>query len=509
MLRLVARCSCSKLQLESQPSRFVVLPSSHCSEPSTVPLPQTIFWQVGPQVVPLGGSHVSGATTQPSPHVLALQTLLTQMFAPPHDAHAASTVPVSHFWPLSPAGVPVGPVTTVHFSGLALQRAEPGHESGDVVHENVQSGLQPEPATLFAVPQSHCSPVSILPLPQLAVWHTPFMHLPPFMQAVPLAGGVPVSHFWPGEPLMVMAVHVLVPAQRSAVVQELGESVHENVQLASHPVPGPLPAPKSHCSPDSTIPSPHWAETHTPPLHTLPAAASATPPSTLPPHMVPLASGVPAAQVCVVSLHVPWPAHGSLGAQFLVGSVDTQTKVQVALHPSPDVPFLLPSSHSSGEVTKPSPQTAGLHVMLRQIMPVPHEVPSAGGAPVMHVWFAVHVAVPVHGLLLLHDVPPSLEQTQLQSLVHGSPAVPFLDPSSHCSGASCTPLPHMALVESCVISASEEVASPPPSSAGGVTLFEPPPPQPVNEAKTTPPDTTAETASQRARRMGALPLRAD
>ena len=65
--------------------------------PCCKPSPQTIFWQVALQVVPLGGSHVSGGTTQLSPQVLALQTLVTQMSPPPHMAQAASTVPGSHF----------------------------------------------------------------------------------------------------------------------------------------------------------------------------------------------------------------------------------------------------------------------------------------------------------------------------------------------------------------------------------------------------------------------------
>src|ERR1700722_18429279 len=258
MVSEVARCSSSKLQFESQPSRFVVLPSSHCSLPCRMPLPQAMVLQFGSQVVPFGGSHCSGATTQPSPQMLALQTLATQMSPPPHIAHCASTVPVSHFCPLSVAATVPGPLTTVHTCGLALQAAAPGHESlGARGHEKVQSGLHPVPATLFAVTPSHCSPLSTVPLPQRAVLHPPPWHVPLFMHGVPFASGAPSTHFCPGELPMVKAVQALVPPQASTVTHELGDVVHENVQLASHPVPGPLPAPKSHCSPGSTTPSPH------------------------------------------------------------------------------------------------------------------------------------------------------------------------------------------------------------------------------------------------------------
>src|SRR4051812_37481158 len=65
---VVARCPCSNLQLASQPSRFVMLPSSHCS--------------------PLGSSR------KLSPHEESLHTAPRQMLPTPHVAPSALSVPV-------------------------------------------------------------------------------------------------------------------------------------------------------------------------------------------------------------------------------------------------------------------------------------------------------------------------------------------------------------------------------------------------------------------------------
>ena len=83
----LARCSCSNRQFESQPSRFVRLPSSHCSLPDRTPSPQTMFWQLLSQVIPLGGSHCSPGSTAPLPHRLGRQAPWRQ------------TLPVSHAVP--------------------------------------------------------------------------------------------------------------------------------------------------------------------------------------------------------------------------------------------------------------------------------------------------------------------------------------------------------------------------------------------------------------------------
>src|SRR5688572_28911464 len=67
---VLTRWHCSNLQLPSQPSRFVVLPSSHCSVPSRTALPHTMFWHVAEHVAVFGGSHCSPfvVLTKPSPH---------------------------------------------------------------------------------------------------------------------------------------------------------------------------------------------------------------------------------------------------------------------------------------------------------------------------------------------------------------------------------------------------------------------------------------------------------
>src|SRR5207245_1725104 len=134
----------------------------------------------------------------------------------------------------------------------------------------------------------------------------------------------------------------------------------------------------------STTPSPHDGATQTPPLHTLPAAASLAIPASLPgPQLVPSPTGVPAVQTCVVSLHVPCPAHGSLGAQSRVGSAVTHEYLHVVSQPSPLV--ALPSSHSSGAVTIPSPHVDVVHVPPLHTCPAPHDCPSPSGVPALHV----------------------------------------------------------------------------------------------------------------------------
>jgi hypothetical protein len=238
------------------------------------------FWQVALQVVPFGGSQVSGGTMQLSPQTLGLQALATQMSPPlgavgtEHAAHMASTVPVPHFCPL----FPVGPERVWQTWGVALHGSALGHtfeESGFVEQLNVQSGSQPEPVTLFDATQSHCSPGSRVPLPQLVVTQRWLWHMPPLGQAVMSDAGIPTTHFWP-EPIVpfpgtgtLMVVHLFVPAHGSGVRQSsLGASVHEKVQFVSQPVPRPLAAPKSHCSGGSTIPSPQLTEMQLPDSHT-------------------------------------------------------------------------------------------------------------------------------------------------------------------------------------------------------------------------------------------------
>ena len=57
---------------------------------------------------------------------------------------------------------------------------------------------------------------------------------------------------------------------------------------------------------------------------------------------------------------------------------------QFAVQPSPGVPFSRPSSHCSGDTTKPSPQVSVVHVPDRQIFCVPHGVPFASITAPVH-----------------------------------------------------------------------------------------------------------------------------
>ncbi len=109
------------------------------------------------------------------------------------------------------------------------------------------------------LPSSHCSPVSMVPFPQLALVHCPPLQTRPFApHEVPSGGGAPFVHFWPLSPFgPVTELHVAVPAQTLLLMQLFGLVVHENLQSVSQPDPGRfLPAPKSHCSPLLTTPSP-------------------------------------------------------------------------------------------------------------------------------------------------------------------------------------------------------------------------------------------------------------
>src|SRR5262249_2334158 len=65
------RWHCSNLHELSQPSRFVVLPSSHCSVPARTPSPHVMLLHVAEHVAVFGGSHCSppAVSMKPSPHV--------------------------------------------------------------------------------------------------------------------------------------------------------------------------------------------------------------------------------------------------------------------------------------------------------------------------------------------------------------------------------------------------------------------------------------------------------
>ncbi len=125
--------------------------------------------------------------------------------------------------------------------------------------------------------------------------------------------------------------------------------------------------PSSHCSAPARTPSPQtifWQVEYWPPRQTLP-----------PPQAVPSARGLRDPQRCVESLQVEAPWQGSVGAQLRVESVERQTNLHDALQPA--VPSFLPSSHSSGAVTMPSPQTGAWQAPSRQIFPPPQSAPAA------------------------------------------------------------------------------------------------------------------------------------
>src|SRR4051812_14394729 len=158
-----------------------------------------------------------------------------------------------------------------------------------------------QPSRFVRFPSSHCSPAERLPSPQTMLWQS-------LSQVVPFGG--------------------------------------------------------SHCSPVSTVPLPHRFGTHAALRQTFPVSQE-----------VPLASGVRVEQVCAASSQIDPPWQGSAGAQLRLASVETQLKWQVELQPC--VPSLTPSSHSSGAVTMPSPQTGAWHAPSRQIFASPHDAPAA------------------------------------------------------------------------------------------------------------------------------------
>ena len=73
---VLTRWHCSNLHALSQPSRFAMLPSSHCSRPARTASPHTMFLQLAEQVAVFGGSHCSppGVSMKPSPHVEPTQS---------------------------------------------------------------------------------------------------------------------------------------------------------------------------------------------------------------------------------------------------------------------------------------------------------------------------------------------------------------------------------------------------------------------------------------------------
>src|SRR6478735_3214024 len=106
---------------------------------------------------------------------------------------------------------------------------------------------------LFGGSQVSPAEVSMKPSPQVEALHCePRQMLPP-LQPVPSASGVPALHFLPLCPPTVIGSQVSAPLHALPSLQA-AELAQEKVQLLSQPVCGPLPLPKSHCSPVSTTP---------------------------------------------------------------------------------------------------------------------------------------------------------------------------------------------------------------------------------------------------------------
>src|SRR3569623_1961472 len=146
-----------------------------------------------------------------------------QMCAVPQFVPFASAVPAAHFWPVWPLTV-----TLAHVSA-PLHGFVSAHCVSDV-HENVQFDSQPVPGPLFAVPKSHCSLPSTMPLPQLA----PLVLQMPVVPQIVLSGSqVPAEHS------CVVSLHVPCPAQISVGVQSRVESVDTQLNAQSLLQPSP------------------------------------------------------------------------------------------------------------------------------------------------------------------------------------------------------------------------------------------------------------------------------
>src|SRR5437016_5833540 len=136
------------------------------------------------------------------------------------------------------------------------------------------------------------------------------------------------------------------------------------------------------------------------------------------PHTVPAGLLASAGQVVLV------PSQVSLGSHISPDPA-RQTKV-LGRTPSGGQVALLPVHDSATSHTSAAAR---------------HTVPALPGACWQRLLLPLQVSV-VHGLpSSVHAVPFALN---VQSAAQHEPAVPFAAPSSHCSGLSATPLPHVA-----------------------------------------------------------------
>src|SRR6266571_7205536 len=248
--------SVSRRQVEVQPSPLAVLPSSHCSPGSSAPLPHTArqssgqisgsspcshrplpqncsTWQVAEQPSPLvvlPSSHCSPGSSVPLPHTaaqscgqdrgssLASQTRLphrTPSAQPAEQPSPFAVLPSSH---CSPASSTPSPHTAGQSWGQLRAFSPDAHRPLPQNDSTWQVAEQPSPFLVLA--SSHCSPGSSTPLP-----HTPGQ------SCGQVRGSSPVSHR---------------PLPQNDSTWQVAEQPSPFLVLAS-----------SHCSPGSSTPLPH------------------------------------------------------------------------------------------------------------------------------------------------------------------------------------------------------------------------------------------------------------
>jgi hypothetical protein len=194
----------------------------------------------------------------------------------------------------------------------------------------------------------------------------------PAPQLVPSGWEVPDVHRMPIWPFVAVTDwHDSFPSHPSPLVQSPALA-HDRRQLVSQPLLGPFSAPKSHCSPVSSTPSPHVPAVQAPALQVAEPAPAM--------HVAPfrLASGT-SSQTPPLQVQV---RQGGFGPQSTPGL--TQLTVQSLSQPSPET--MLPSSHSSFRESKtPSPQKPFRHwpTMHTRRFP-PHAVPSGSLVEARH-----------------------------------------------------------------------------------------------------------------------------
>ena len=361
-------------------------------------------------------SHASAPVRTLSPQRGATHAPVTQMLVPPQVV----PLPTVGFEQRLAAPVPVQVFVVHAFASSQFTFAFAP------VQVNVQ--LERQPSLLLALPSSHCSPGLTMPLPHVAL----ATQAPAALQVpgtptetvqAPMATGLEQRLATP-VPVQVSVVHWFASPQFVAAFA----AVHVNVQSARQPSLLFAFAPSSHCSVPLTMLSPHAAATHAPATQMF-----------APPHVVPSVGTLPAPHALVT---VPAPAQTSAPLQALPSVQSTSAEhvnVQSLSQPSPLT--VLPSSHCSPVLVKPSPHATATHAPALQSRPEPHSKPSAGGVPGAQRLAveppAVHVSRPLQRSVSAQS--PSSVHVNAQAAVQ--PSVSSVLPSSQASPASVRPLP--------------------------------------------------------------------